>query len=923
MLIVSDWQELLQGIADSSNDVVAWGGQSELNQVTFEDTCTYRIMNPQDMSVPVPQSTIRCGEIDFCGLHIKKLVVQAGFSFDADRPLVRQAQWINGFPLYDAVYRNHTRTIIRNLTIDEIVFEHPRITFCKAQIEFRNCQFYNIYAPSVEITSEWLNGSGYTNYDEYTKSIKALRKNSVYITYCPRCYHCIVNVRAENAGLSLGGLGKESTQLIADVGGWYYDCEINYDYTLSWTEDDYNTSLSQQPNWTCLELFPVNVGNLTNCLFTAQIKIDSGWELEFSGRYNRGGEPSQQYDLRYSKVFLSLMHNIFDLRVEFQEEAEDWEEGWEEDFEFHVRSEYIFCDGEKYDNFAPAQKNVWVSNKSDIPWTDIPDELAVKELYGDLRNPDIMADHGITLIEDDNFRQPRWNSEYDPHQATDDGYSYTVLGDYTRRIWPDTNDGIPFIPFWYYPLHGEPSGGGDVEENYITIYDMDTEQDGFENNGVILEPTLCRITEELNGGYNLTMEHPKDKDGKWRRILEMNIIKALGQLFIIRKVTKTNRANSKMITAYAEHISYHLNDYWLFPGTSIAGYRGQTLINSILAQMWDVPWDQENNLRYSFDITTNLDSTDDFRDWYEMPEGHTPWEMILGSNGFTSLIGGEVFRDNFKISINERMEGAIDNAFILHPDLNLTSITRTIDLNTFCTYFRGYDEYGGWFAIAWDPRTLPRAYPHNIVRSQNFHFDVDEDYYEFGMLARKVGEYFKHMCAPLVSFRINVQDLKNHPDYKDFVNYRFKVGDIGKVWDDEGERYYDLEISKTVKDAITGECLEVVIGSERSFTRPSGYNIAIDRNYATVDAGSYDPSDDPDPPIEPSSESDFIWVRYDLDNVERADTYRYIADTSGNEHRKITIGTFDGAMLRTVKATTFCDLNMREVALPIGTEVIE
>lgn len=909
MFVASDLQELLSAITSSEHDVVAWGGQPVLNQVTLEDDCTYSGQGVN--SQPVPQATIRCGEIDFCGLHIKKLTIEKGFSFDSYDNAKRKIQWLLGFPLYAATnsyYGDHCLRI-KNLTIDEIEFEHPRITFCHSSVVFHNCQFYDIYAPSVEYTSEWLYGSGgFSN--------SAYRKQSVYITVLPKCHHCIINVRAENAGLAFGGYIGDMTPNRGIVGGQYYECEINYDYTLSWTVDDYEQSLALQPDWTCLELFPVNMGMMYNCLFTAQIKIDSDWELEFASKTN-GSDSSYGY-YKYSKVWADLVHNIFDIRAEYQEPY------WEEDFELHVRSDYIFVSGEKYDGLNPIYKNVWVSNKSDIPWTDIPDELGIKELYGDLRNPDIMADHGIELIEDDNFRQPQWNSEFDPETVYEDGHSYVVEGDYERRIWPDTNDGIPFIPFWYYPTHGEPSGGGEVEEQYISVYDMDTEQDGFENNGVILEPTLCRITEELNGGYNLTMEHPKDKDGKWRHILEMNIIKALGQLFIIRKVTTTNKANSKMITAYAEHISYHLNDYWLFPGTSIAGYRGQTLINSILAQMWDVDWDVENNLRYTFDITTNLDSTDDFRDWYEMPEGHTPWEMLLGSNGFTSLIGGEVFRDNFKISINERMEGAQENAFVLHPDLNLTAITRTIDMNTFCTYFRGYDEYGGWFAIAWDPRSMPRAYPHNIVRSQNFTFDVDEDYYQFGMLQRKVDEYFKHNCAPLISFRINVQDLKRHPEYKDFVNnYRFKVGDIGKVWDDEGERYYDMEISKTVKDAITGDCLEVVIGSERSFTRPSGYNIAIDRNYSTVEAGSYDPSEDPDPPIEPTEETDFIWVSYMLDEVERADTYRYIADTSGNEHRKITISTFNGAILRKVKATTFCDLNMREVGLPIGTEVIE
>jgi hypothetical protein len=67
--------------------------------------------------------------------------------------------------------------------------------------------------------------------------------------------------------------------------------------------------------------------------------------------------------------------------------------------------------------------------------------------------------------------------------------------------------------------------------------------------------------------------------------------------------------------------------------------------------------------------------------------------------------------------------------------------------------------------------------------------------------------------------------LKNAPEYKDFVNnYRFKVGDKGKVWDERLQAWSDVEITRTEKDGITGETVKVVIGSQRSFTRPNQYN---------------------------------------------------------------------------------------------------
>jgi hypothetical protein len=166
---------------------------------------------------------------------------------------------------------------------------------------------------------------------------------------------------------------------------------------------------------------------------------------------------------------------------------------------------------------------------------------------------------------------------------------------------------------------------------------------------------------------------------------------------------------------------------------------------------------------------------------------------------------------------------------------NLTGIRRTVDLTTFCTYFRGYDvsdpetAYQAWFAVSWDPSTLPRAYPRNIVRSENFSYDLEAEFTD-GRLERDTMTFFNQNCAPLISYELNVIDLKRNPDYKLFDNnYRYKVGDKGKVWDERLKSWIELEITRTEKDGITGDCTKVVIGTQRSFTRPSGYVPSVPR----------------------------------------------------------------------------------------------
>lgn len=453
----------------------------------------------------------------------------------------------------------------------------------------------------------------------------------------------------------------------------------------------------------------------------------------------------------------------------------------------------------------------------------------VPQEYGcflnDIKNIDYLISKGFGAKKDDNFRNAQYN---DYINLTKD--EKRNLGDWTWRQHPVVNQGIVFLPFWFYPLSPAPQPAEPVEETpYITVYDMATKQNDFNNHGLgVLQPTQCRIIEELNGEYTVSMVHPIDEEGMWQTLLEMNIIKDLGQLFVIQRVDEVQRGGSGYISLYAEHISYTLNDLWIFPPFSVMGYYGQTLIDSIMAQATDMGGDWQT--RYNFAITTNINAPDDFYDWGEMKDGATPYEMLLGSNGFIAKLGGELYRDNFTLSIQDRMQGAQDNAFEMAIGYNLTGIKRTVDLSTFCTYFRGYDvsdgNYETWFAVSWDPSTLPRAYPRNVVRSQNFTYEHPET--AFGQLERDTMAFFNANCAPLISYELNIIDLKRNPDFKMFTNnYRYKVGDKGRVWDERLQTWLELEITRTEKDGITGDCSKVVVGTQRSFTRPTGYNPII------------------------------------------------------------------------------------------------
>ena len=49
----------------------------------------------------------------------------------------------------------------------------------------------------------------------------------------------------------------------------------------------------------------------------------------------------------------------------------------------------------------------------------------------------------------------------------------------------------------------------------------------FSGNGLgAVTPMSCTVTETLNGEWELTLEHPLDAQGKWRRLIEGNILRA-------------------------------------------------------------------------------------------------------------------------------------------------------------------------------------------------------------------------------------------------------------------------------------------------------------------------------------------------------------------------------------------------------------
>ncbi|MDE6035895.1 MAG: hypothetical protein K2G36_08315 [Ruminococcus sp.] len=356
------------------------------------------------------------------------------------------------------------------------------------------------------------------------------------------------------------------------------------------------------------------------------------------------------------------------------------------------------------------------------------------------------------------------------------------------------------------------------QADYITVYSLHTEQQNFDNNGLaVLNPISCTVTENFNADWSVTLEHPRDDTGKWLYLVEFNILKVLGQLFIIRTVTYTHST----VTVFAEHIFYQLNDCWIYHGADIIGKNGAEILRNILANSTFNPRPEDAVYRFEAGSDLTAENTGVNMElvatnkWQDLRNGTTPLEMILGSDGFAANFGGDLYRNNFYFSLNEHMENHLENSFDIRIGLNLKKISKKTETSALCTHYTVFDRFGSWFSVFW---AINSGIPHHIVRSQIVDFGENYTETDMKLLEHEARKYFGQNMQPQISYEVDLQDLRNNPDFSEFSNNpRYKVGDRGRIFDEELNISVDAHITHTVKDGISGQTLEIGFSSTGGF----------------------------------------------------------------------------------------------------------
>ena len=459
-----------------------------------------------------------------------------------------------------------------------------------------------------------------------------------------------------------------------------------------------------------------------------------------------------------------------------------------------------------------------------------------------LMEPGVTAEIKRMIVEDGRNRvyeldnQPQFEVDhYVWHERADGPHSddAPVYPEDIEPPWPDGvwrieecyNNGFPFnrlmpnIPYInFYP---------ELRENVIRVYDKDEPQSGFVSNGLaILHPSSC-VSIHNDDRWDITLTHPVDEWGKWRNLLVVNVLKVDGQLFRIKKQKPYIDSNGMYIEVEAKHITTDLADEscfdFEFSGGTPAQFVTEARSHLYPSTGYSPP--------YQFNISAPGDTVlpaDKFA-----PASFLA--LLVGlDNSLLNRIGGELYRDNFDLTISKRMAYARDDAFNIRYSLDMTEITQEVDYSDFCTLLYCYDNWGNMWSASY-AGTVHWAVHHQIVKIAKFNYAEGD-----GSLERLMADgqnLADRYLVPKVTYKLKIAALKNDPKYKDFLelqNYRY--GDSGTIYCPELDISTKQRIVEIEKNELTGEIIGMTLGNMvSSVVRPAYMGSTVTSGYSASD----------------------------------------------------------------------------------------
>lgn len=296
------------------------------------------------------------------------------------------------------------------------------------------------------------------------------------------------------------------------------------------------------------------------------------------------------------------------------------------------------------------------------------------------------------------------------------------------------------------------------------IYDKNSRDFNTAGLGTLI-PSSCVVSEELNGSYELEMEHPYDQWDKWKRIDTNNIIVVdtpIGrQPFRIYAITPTMEG----ISVNARHIFYDLLDN-LCSSIDINS-TAVNVLNTIVNSM-------KLNMPFTF-------STDITKIGSIVMENENPVTALLSDDddrpGFVKVFGGEILRDGLNVNISKSI-GA-DRGVTIAYGKNLVGLEVEEDISDVATrvYPIGEDELqlsGGYI----DSQYI-NEYPYPKIKILEVSGATTQE-----ELRAAVTAFFEEGGdTPKVNIKVEFQELSQTEEYKNYAKLQAVfLGDIVTIY---------------------------------------------------------------------------------------------------------------------------------------------
>ena len=324
----------------------------------------------------------------------------------------------------------------------------------------------------------------------------------------------------------------------------------------------------------------------------------------------------------------------------------------------------------------------------------------------------------------------------------------------------------------------------------INVYD--SKEIDFSKNGLIVlsDCISCNINEELNGLYELELEYPLDENGKWKQLLEGNIIKADSQLFRIYHKIKT----LNIIKVNCRHIYYDLLDNFL-EDITLTNINGAGALDLMLT-----------NTQYAHSFTSLSDVSILANKQFIRKN---VVESIMGTDGLINNIGGELVRDNFNIKLLGTR--GLDRGVLVAYGKNVQGIEETLDTDGICTRLMPVGKDG----LLLTEKYIDSQYINNFSHPKIKVVELS-DYETEGTLRIAGQEYMtdNKIDIPQFNYKIDFLELSKTEEYKNYaVLERVYLGDTVTIKHNRLDINLKAKVIKITKNILTDRTEKIELGS--------------------------------------------------------------------------------------------------------------